>query len=70
MLGPWPVLQGLLPERIDRRTGQAASDRVSIGAGSDSTYEYLLKYWLLTDKQASAASFLDSCSLRRSMRPS
>jgi hypothetical protein len=28
-----------------------AGNRVSVGAGSDSTYEYFLKYWLLNAKR-------------------
>lgn len=45
--------QGLLPVRINRRTGKAFSSRVqlTVGAMADSYYEYLLKTWLVTDKQ-------------------
>ena len=45
--------QGLLPVRINRRTGKAFSSRVqlTVGAMADSYYEYLLKTWLVTDKK-------------------
>lgn len=43
---------GLVPVSINPRTGLfRASASVSVGAGADSYYEYLLKTWLLTAKK-------------------
>ncbi len=39
--------QFLLGETVARETGQAYG-KLTIGAGADSYYEYLLKYWILT----------------------
>lgn len=52
-MGLWlfALTQGLLADQIDRSTGAEASSRLSVGAASDSTYEYLLKHWLLLGKQ-------------------
>lgn len=36
-------LQALLLERVDRLTGREVGLKRSVGAGSDSYYEYLLK---------------------------
>ncbi len=48
-----PPPQGLLPVRINRRTGKAFATRVQLtmGAMADSYYEYLLKTWLIMDKE-------------------
>jgi mannosyl-oligosaccharide alpha-1,2-mannosidase len=42
--------QFLLGETVSRRTGQTYG-KMTIGAGADSYYEYLLKYWILTGKK-------------------
>ena len=43
----------MLPVRINRRTGKAFTSRVqlTVGAMADSYYEYLLKTWLVNEKQ-------------------
>lgn len=48
-------MQGLLADFLVRSTGEEASRRVNMGSGSDSAYEYLLKYWLLGGKQVGTA---------------
>ncbi len=42
--------QFLLGETVSRRTGQTYG-KLTTGAGADSYYEYLLKYWILTGKK-------------------
>ncbi len=41
--------QFILGETVSRRTGQT-NGKLTTGAGADSYYEYLLKYWILTGK--------------------
>mmetsp|Transcript_14477 Transcript_14477/g.48496 ORF Transcript_14477/g.48496 Transcript_14477/m.48496 type:complete len:462 (+) Transcript_14477:1012-2397(+) len=44
-----PALDGLWPQCFGARSG-----RITLGAESDSFYEYLIKVWLLTDKKDDA----------------
>lgn len=44
-------VQALLLEAVDRSTGLEVGSRRHISAGTDSYYEYLLKYWLLRGKR-------------------
>lgn len=41
--------RGLIPGMFNIHTGFIASVSASIGAGSDSFYEYVLKTWMLTN---------------------
>lgn len=55
---PPACLPGLYPPSVSTRDGLPSSDcRYSFGAGGDSFYEYLLKAWLLVDKDASFAPY-------------
>ncbi|CAG7734641.1 unnamed protein product [Allacma fusca] len=40
--------RGLYPKKVSIKTGQFKSESVTIGSGSDSFYEYLLKSWIQT----------------------
>ena len=54
---PSSVLQGLLPVWYNRRQGKASTSNLySVGAMADSFFEYLLKLWLLHQKQANTQS--------------
>ena len=41
----------LLGASVNRRSGQIVDNRITLGAPTDSYFEYLLKYWILTGKQ-------------------
>ena len=43
---------GLYPLYLNRKTGQFSSDEISFGALGDSFYEYMLKLWIFTNKEA------------------
>uniref|UniRef100_A0A834VBH7 alpha-1,2-Mannosidase n=1 Tax=Sarcoptes scabiei TaxID=52283 RepID=A0A834VBH7_SARSC len=49
--------EGLYPNYINPRTGKFGQKHISVGALGDSFYEYLLKYWLMSNKH-------DTTSLR------
>ena len=42
-----PLLQALMLESVDRSTAHEAGSTRGVGAGTDSYYEYLVKYWVL-----------------------
>lgn len=41
---PWLTLQALLLESVDRSTGREVGSKRGVGAGTDSYYEYLIKW--------------------------
>lgn len=43
--------KALLGTSVNRRTGEIADKKMSIGAGVDSYFEYLVKYWILRGKR-------------------
>ncbi len=44
-------MQALLTKMVERQSAALADIVQSVGAGADSYFEYLLKYWILTGKQ-------------------
>lgn len=46
-----PSPQALLFESVDRQTGKEQGWSRGVGAGTDSYYEYLIKYWVLGGSQ-------------------
>jgi mannosyl-oligosaccharide alpha-1,2-mannosidase len=48
---PVPCLQALLFESVDRQTAKEQGWSRGVGAGTDSYYEYLIKYWVLGGSQ-------------------
>lgn len=58
--------QGLLPRLIDRHSGAAVRGQLkAVGAGADSYYEYLLKYWQLAGKQVGQVAQYPAVSMQQ-----
>ena|SRR3990167_2115961 len=44
--------QGLYPVYVNTQTGELVPSRITLGALGDSFYEYMVKLWVFTNKQA------------------